>query len=194
MYNDRVLVSIALCHILVTMEDLEPAERKRSENWNMLTMSLMHSWSLVCKHSPGSRASTVWLILGALHWSLQAFARQEILRDGRTLSLVGGVEGTPNIGDVLDGRNIGKLSQCRILEVPPLGWGLLLLWSWGCCLLWLVVHYIHWWRHVCLWGAWVNLRLQTLPAYGDLVGHLEGCEGVYPGEVFKEYGHQSLHQ
>ena len=57
-YDVRVFASKAVSNLRVTMEALEPAERERSGNMKMLTVSLKQSGSSVWKWSPRRRTAT----------------------------------------------------------------------------------------------------------------------------------------
>ena len=69
-----MLESRAVSHLLVTMEASDPAERESFGNWNMLTVSITQSGSLVKKWSPNRRIDTACVILGGLNLSSLALS------------------------------------------------------------------------------------------------------------------------
>ena len=86
-----MLASRAVSHLLVTMEASDPAERERSGNWNMFTVSFTQLGPLVKKWIPSRRTATTCVILGGLHLSALVLSLQSILKAGRAFSFVWGV-------------------------------------------------------------------------------------------------------
>ena len=84
------MTSIAVYHILATMEDSDPADRERSGNWNMLTVSFTQSGSLVKKWSLSMKTATVYVIMGVLHLSALALSLQVISKAGHAFSSMRG--------------------------------------------------------------------------------------------------------
>ena len=91
-YEVRVLASNAVSHHRVTMEASEPAERERSGNWKMLTVSFTQSGYSVWKWSPRSRTAIALVTRGALHLRAHALSLHAILKAGRAFSFVSGAK------------------------------------------------------------------------------------------------------
>ena len=85
-----MLASNAVSHIHVTIEASDPAERERSGNWKILTVSFTQSGSSVKKWSPRRRTATVCVTHGALHMRSRALSLHAISKAGRAFSFVSG--------------------------------------------------------------------------------------------------------
>ena len=84
------LASRAVYHLLVTMEASDPADRERSRNWKMLTVSFKQSGYSVKKWSPSRRTATACVILGSFHLSALVLSLQAISKASHALSFVRG--------------------------------------------------------------------------------------------------------
>ena len=87
-YEVIVLESNMVSHICVTIKASEPAERERSGNWKMLTVSFTQSGSSVKKWSSRRRTATVCVTRGALHLRAWALSLHAISKAGRAFSFV----------------------------------------------------------------------------------------------------------
>ena len=86
----RVLASNAVSHRQVTMEASEPAERDRSGNWKMLTVSFIQSGFSVWKWSHIRRTAIVWVTRGTLDLRSRALFLHDISKAGLAFSFVSG--------------------------------------------------------------------------------------------------------
>ena len=85
-----VLASNVVSHLMVTMEASDSAEKERSGNWKMLTVSFTQSGSSVKKWIPSRRTATACVTWGALHLSALALYLHAISKAGFAFSFVRG--------------------------------------------------------------------------------------------------------
>ena len=82
----------AVSYRRVTMEASEPAERERSGNMKMLTVSFAQSGSSVWKWIPIMRTATASITRGALHLRARAFSLHAISKAVLAFSFVSGAK------------------------------------------------------------------------------------------------------
>ena len=85
-----MLASKVVSHLLVTMEVSDSADKKRSGNWKMFTVSFTQLGSSVKKWIPSRRTATACVIQGALHLSDLALSLHAILKAGCSFFFVRG--------------------------------------------------------------------------------------------------------